>query len=535
MLKQLPTDGFRRMHLGALWLSVVMLPWSEFGLSVAQLLLLGNWLVEGIVRRDLVGRFKRALTTPASAVWLSFFGLHLLGLLWTTDLEWGVDLCRILLPVLGMGLVLSSVPRLAARELRSLLLFGAWSTAASALVCLLLQHDVIRQGQYRELSIFISHIRLALMLCLSIAVFVALWPKRLWQRAAHVLAIAWCVFFLDRLSSLLSFGILAVLAIGAAVRWARGQRPVVRAGAWSVIVLALLALGLYARWCVWSYTQVEPVDLAQLDQRSAGGELYYHDPRGSQHENGHPVWIDVADKELARGWSHLSRVPFDSLDAQGQPLRWTLVHYLASLGVRKDSVGLRALSAADVQRIELGMTNVNEGRRDPLRARIDQVLFELEEYRRTGDPSGHSVTMRLEFLRTGWSIARAHWAFGVGTGDTQAAFDQAYVDTGSPLASIWRLRAHNEYLTLLISFGAFGLAWSLFSWWWPAWRNQAFRQPLFIAWGIIFLISCLSEDTIETQMGATFFALYYTLFVFAAPPIAPAITGAAAPAPARSA
>jgi hypothetical protein len=87
----------------------------------------------------------------------------------------------------------------------------------------------------------------------------------------------------------------------------------------------------------------------------------------------------------------------------------------------------------------------------------------------------------------------------------------------SPLDPKYRLRAHDEYLTLLISFGLPGLLWSLFSWWWPAYRMRAFAHPLFVAWCIVFLISCLSEDTLETQMGATFFALYYTLFVFAGP------------------
>jgi hypothetical protein len=93
----------------------------------------------------------------------------------------------------------------------------------------------------------------------------------------------------------------------------------------------------------------------------------------------------------------------------------------------------------------------------------------------------------------------------------------------------WRHRAHNEYLTLLISFGVFGLAWSLFSWWWPAWRMGAWREPLFIAWAVLFLGSCLTDDTVETQAGATFFAMYYAILVFAAPRRLSA-PGAAAPA-----
>mgnify|MGYP003376560568 CR=1 FL=1 len=124
-----------RIHLGAWGLALIMLPWSEFLLSLSQILLVGNGLWEGIATRELGGRFKRAFTTRESAVFLSFFGLNLLGLLWTTDLKWGINLCRILLPVLVFGVVLSSVPRLTARQLRDLLLLGAWSATASTLAC----------------------------------------------------------------------------------------------------------------------------------------------------------------------------------------------------------------------------------------------------------------------------------------------------------------------------------------------------------------------------------------------------------------
>ena len=71
----------RAVHLGALALALVMLPWSEFLLSLSLIILLVNWLWEGIAKRDLGRRFKRAFTTPESAVFISFFGLHLLGLL----------------------------------------------------------------------------------------------------------------------------------------------------------------------------------------------------------------------------------------------------------------------------------------------------------------------------------------------------------------------------------------------------------------------------------------------------------------------
>lgn len=510
-------DRFRQVHIAALALAAIMLPWSEFLLSNAQFLVVGNWLVEGVVRKDLAGRFKRAFTHPAGLVFLSFFALHLLGLLWTVDMEWGLDLCRILLPVLAFTPVLVSTPPMQAREFRAVLLLGAWSTAVSALVCLALKHDVIGQGGYRELSVFISHIRLALLLCFSIAVFVLLPGRSLPSRVAHGIAIGWCVFFLDRLSSLTGLALLALMAAYGIWRWSSARPPSLR---WSVrasLLLLPLAGGLYVQWCVRDFFRTDGTDLSRLDTFSAGGERYYHDRERPLRENGHYVWINVADGELQRAWGRLSSRPYLGLDAKGQPIRHTLVRYMASMGLRKDSIGAMSLTGEDVARVESGVPSVVAGRRDPIRARIDQILYEWDHYRMKGDASGHSVAMRYEFLRTGWAIARENLLIGTGTGDTRPAFAAQYERDESPLGATWRRRAHNEFLTLLISFGLPGLLWSLFSWAWPAWRMGAFKRPLFVCWGIIFIGSCLSEDTIETQMGATFFAYFYTLLVFGFP------------------
>lgn len=519
-------DRFRQVHVAALALVAVMLPWSEFLLSNAQFLLVGNWLLQGVARRDLAHRFRRAFSDPAALVFLSFLGLHVLGLLWTDDLAWGLDLCRILLPVLAFTPVLAERPRLTGPELRGVLLLGAWSAVASTLVCLLLRHELPAQGAYRELSVFISHIRLALLLCFAVVVFVHHRPARGWPLLAHLAAVAWCIVFLDLLGSLTGLLLLGVLACWGAWRWSRARSTPWRIAV-PVLVLALpVCGGLYLRHCAQAYAREVPAALARLEDRTAGGEVYLHDRRDPRRENGRYVWINVADGELARGWARRSSIPYvGGVDGRGQPLRFTLLRYMTSMGLNKDSLGLARLADEDVRRVEQGITNATAGRRNMLRERIDQVLYELERYRATGDASGFSVAMRLEFLRTGVSIAREHLPAGVGTGDTRPAFAEAYARANSPLGERWRLRAHDQYLTLLITFGLPGLLWCLFSWWWPARRNGAFRNPLFVAWALIFGLSALAEDTLETQMGATFFAFHYALFVFAAPAVnAPAGT-----------
>lgn len=269
-----------------------------------------------------------------------------------------------------------------------------------------------------------------------------------------------------------------------------------------------------------------------LPERSAGGEAYAHDAGDPQRENGNPVWTHIAWAELHRTWPLRSELGLSDPDARGHVLYGTLFRYLASLGLPKDSVGVMTLSDEDVRRIEAGVANAHSGGWTPLRARVEEVLLELDHYRSLGDASGHSVTMRLEYLRAGWALAKDHWLFGVGTGGTRPAFAVQYERMDTMLRPEFRHRAHQQYLTLWISFGLPAMLWVLFSWWWPAWKYGAWGQPLFLAWALAFGISCFTDDTLETQAGATFFGLYYALLVFAAPRRDATADAPAAPPPA---
>lgn len=508
-------DPFRRIHVIALALCAVFLPWSTAFLSMSQMLLAANWLAEGIVRRDLGARFKRSFTSAPVLVFGSFFLLHVLGLLWTEDMAWGTDLGRILFPVLVFGIILGGSERLAHGELRVVLLLGAWSVIACSLFGLLFSGAA--DGDYRTLSMFISHIRLALLLCLAIVVFIHYRSGHWWLNVIHGVAVLCALYALNKLGSIQGFMILGM--IGLVALWVRAgalagaRRWLARALIGGIPLLALA-------WCVMvvrARYELPSPELPARMLRSAGGELYSYDLHNPQKENGTFVWNDVAWFELNRAWNMRSSIPLDSTDARGHPLYSTAIRYLASKGLNKDSVGVMRLTDADIRAIERGVPNVLEGRRNKLRERFEEVLFELQLYHAMGNANGHSIAMRLEFWRTGLGIAKEHWIAGVGTGDTQLAFDRAYDEMKSNLLPQWRLRAHNEYLTLWISFGVLGLLWSLFTWWWPAWKLGAWNDRLFVAWAIIFGVSCLTDDTIETQAGATFFAFYYALFVFAAP------------------
>ncbi len=513
-------DPFRLVHVGALALCLVLMPWSTALLSMAQILLAINWIAGGFIKKDRGARWSRALGSAPSLLFLAFLGVHVAGLLWTSPegLGWGMDVVRLLLPVLVFGVVLGGSDRLTSGEYRFILLIGAWSVIASTVVSLVMRGIHV---EYRQLSVFISHIRLSLFLCMSIVVLFYYARGPLWRTIAHVLASIWALIYIDRLGSIQGFVILLVLGLVLLWRWAAAL-PTRRR--WLVRSLAVLPFLLVISWTAFvlndRYSRTP--ETVHRPTHSAGGERYAHDPDNDQRENGRLVWSNIAWAEVHRTWQLRSVLPLDTLDGRGHLLYPTLFRYLTSMGLPKDSVGIMALTEVDVQRVEAGITNSLYGERVRLRDRFEEVMFEIDQYVAEGRVSGHSLTMRLEFWRTGIAIAQDNLLLGVGTGDTQIAFDEAYQRMESTLAEEWRHRAHDQYLTWLISFGLLGTAVLLFCLWRPAYLTGAAGNTMFIAWAIIIGIGSLTDDTLETQAGATFFALYYAFFVLAAPrPSAP--------------
>jgi O-antigen ligase len=105
---------------------------------------------------------------------------------------------------------------------------------------------------------------------------------------------------------------------------------------------------------------------------------------------------------------------------------------------------------------------------------------------------------------------------GVGTGDVPEAFRRQYEISDSKLSMKWRLRSHNQYLSFGVAFGILGLIWFMYVLAFP-YTKHGDQGWLFSSFFIIALLSMLTEDTLETQAGVTFFTFFYCLFMFVDP------------------
>ena len=95
------------------------------------------------------------------------------------------------------------------------------------------------------------------------------------------------------------------------------------------------------------------------------------------------------------------------------------------------------------------------------------------------------------------------------------AFERQYERMQTKLAPDQRWRSHNQFLSILVGFGIPGLAWFLLAIFYPLYL-RGYRHDFFMnLFLLIALLSMLTEDTIESQTGVTFFAFFYTLFLFA--------------------
>jgi hypothetical protein len=219
----------------------------------------------------------------------------------------------------------------------------------------------------------------------------------------------------------------------------------------------------------------------------------------------------MCDEELKPAWERKSKINYDSLDKRKNQIRYTLIRYMASKGLTRDSLGFLQLNDADIHFIENGCPNYLYTNPANIRTRIHEILWETEGSMRQHETNGHSLTMRLDFWETALHIIKQNFLFGVGTGDVESAFKMQYQKENTSLHKEWQLRSHNQYLETTVGLGIIGLLLFLIRLFAPFFSNKKL-SVLFILFILIEVLSFINEDTLETQAGVTFCIFFTQLF-----------------------
>jgi hypothetical protein len=279
--------------------------------------------------------------------------------------------------------------------------------------------------------------------------------------------------------------------------------------------MIILLMGYYV-FGVWKNVYREdPSEMKNLERITALGNPYWHDTTNLQTENGHYVYLYIATEELKEAWNSRSSFDFGGLDRAGQEIKYTILRFLTSKGLRKDAEGIARLTDAEVDLIEQGVASRVYVDHSRIYVRIFKSIAEYKRYQETKDPTRRSLMQRLEYWKAAWNIIQRNWITGVGTGDMDQEFSLEYKNMNTLLDAEFRWRSHNQFLAIFVAFGVFGLLWFLVTLFFPPIRMHKFHDYYYLTFFIIIVLSMLWEDTIESQAGVTIYAFFTSFYLFA--------------------
>jgi hypothetical protein len=467
----------------------------------------------------LIRKFREFFRNKPAMVLASLFLLHLLGLLYTTDFGYALKDLRTKLPILILPLFLATGPRISTRTFY--LIMGCLIAAVlGGSIYRLILYFNLPVADKRALSAHTSHIRFCLNAVLALfAIFFLLSRRIVTNRflvAALMVTVLWMAGFMLYMNYTTGILLLLFLAFLSAVYYTlhlndKRKRVLLTTGILAVVLIPLawlLATGL-------RMLQTPAVEFTSLEKYTPRGNSYYHDTVNFRMRDGKWTGLYICDKELRAAWAKRSSAPLDSLDPKRQVRRFTLISYLASRDFRKDEEGVMRLSDAEIRNIEKGVNRAESEEFTGIRSQMEDFMTSYQRYLHQNDPNSGSMVQRFEYWKASLQIIRQHPLFGVGTGDLPAAFEEQYHKMNSGLSSQNRLRSHNQYLSVTVAFGLLGLIWFLFVLVYPGVKTGGFRNYFYLIFWIILMASMLTEDTVESQEGVTFFILYASLMLFA--------------------
>lgn len=509
-----------RIYIIALACLAASLPLSIFTTSVFQFVLAGNWILEG----RFVEKWTRFRERKSLWLILSIYLVFLAGLLYTNDFSYAFHDLRIKLPLIVLPLIMGTTAPISTSQLKWILLALVAGVVAGSFASISVLVGIIDVPfrDIREISIFVSHIRFSLLINISIfsliyMIFEREFSPRNWEPVAYTVVMIWLVIFLFILQAVT--GIIIFLIACFMVFWFYLFRVWSAVLRWTLAVFMLTAVLLGMLLLTQSlarFYKVERIDKETIELTTPGGRPYVHDFDSPFIENGHYVWIYVCEPELRQEWNRRSRFDYDGKDTLGHDIKYTLIRYLTSMGLRKDSTGVSRLSQEDIKSIEQGKANYIYKKKWSFYAKVYEILWQIDTFRKGGNPSGHSVTQRILYLKAALGIIRDQPLIGVGTGDVKSAYEEYYERIDSPLTKEWRLRAHNQFVTFILTYGIIGFVWIMFSLLYPVYLEGKSRDYFVWMFLLVALLSMLNEDTLETHTGVSFFAFFYALFLLAA-------------------
>lgn len=488
---------------------------SKFLMSAAMILLLANWLVEGNFRE----KFSTARRNGTVIAFSVLYAVHVVWCLVSSNWNYATDDLVKKLPLLLIPVITITSNHLNRKNLQYLLIVYCLTVFAASTYGIIHYYS-IPSLEYRKIFPHFSNIRFALNVCL--AMFTVLYgikeifnsktlKNKTLYTTIHIIAEAVFAVILLLLQSYTAFVILAITGTIILLRYGFQKK---KKSIYLTIFIGIFLALLTGIWLVNSsfhdYYDLKVLSARPQAKFTPSGNEYTHANDGLI-EMGNYVNNYVCARELETEWAKRSTIPVYAKTADSFAVFPALIRYLNAKNLTKDSAGMAELDQSDILQIEKGIANPYYAEKYSIKKMLYRMFFEYELYRSFGEIRYSSMLQRFELWKNGTEIFCNNPVLGVGTGDVNDEIRANLRRNGSQLADT-TLRTHNQYITILLSFGILGFGIIAFFFARAVKRKHLLKSGLFVCFLCIVLISFISEDTLETEAGCVFTALWASLF-----------------------
>ncbi len=496
----------------SLALIVTGLLFSRGMLSTGFISFIANWIIEGSYKEKWETLKKNKVYSIISLI----FVIHLIGLIHTQQFELGVKELKVKLPLLLPIFYFSSIKLIKSINTHYFILLFIASTAVASLFGFF-RFEFFSNYQtvedLNQIALVGQNIRLSLFVNLSIfATLYYLFSFKFKKAVAGLLIISliWLTLFLYLLNSLTGHITFVFLLLFCLFFVLKKSKKLVLVTVFTILVTGAVFC-VYVANLVDEFNKVELIDFKKLKEKTKNGNDYYHNIKSKRIENGHYVDIYICPEELKKEWQKVSEYEINGKDSKGQDLYQTLLRYLSSKGLRKDSTDFQKLTNKDIAYIENGCSNYKYTKKYSLEARIYNILWQLNTYNQTGNATAQSISQRIEFLKIAKKMIIENFWFGVGPGDVMDDFSKELDKSGSKLETAFHNRVHNQYIVEFVALGVIGFIVFIFLTFYPVFKFKAWNHYLFSVFYLIILLSYFTDNTLETQLGVSFYSLFFCL------------------------
>lgn len=495
-------------HIFCLSLIVIGMPFSKFLMSLGTIALVVNWVLEG----GIIIKSKKFLNNRIALFSTGLYLIFVIGLIHTQDFEYGIKDLRIKLPLLIFPIIFSSTHRIKKNHYFLIVKLFVWAVTISSLYGFLAYNEILPAKkeilQIRDASQFISHIRLSMMIVLCIFLLPKLFNSNMLNKGFGLIVFFWFIFYLVFIESAsgLVLGVTTTFVVSTYYLFKK------KSSYGYLLIMPILAGVVIVSYSLYSTYNNVKMDVSNLETKTALGNLYEVDYGYSFFDNGNFSHNYVAENELQEAWEKRSEFPFNG-NEKVKGVKFILIRYLTSKGLRKDQSGVNSLSKQDVLNVEQGIPNYLQFNQNML-SRLKILMFETDGYLQGASSNGNSLAQRLEYWNYSVEIIKEKPVFGHGSGDVNACFLNQYSMAKNTISKLYQRRSHNQYLSTAIALGIVGLIFFLIFILYPVSSELKNRNYFYLICLFISLISFFSEDTLETQNGVFFVAFLCNFFLF---------------------